>query len=299
MHLQPGHDIRRTELHRQYGGSGQGGISPSSQSPNIFIFSDPATGEQHGYFDGWQADGLFHYTGEGQRGDQQLSRGNRAILQHMTDGRALHLFTGSKGVVSYVDQFTIDQSVSWYETDAPETGDGPIRKVIVFRLHPNSITPPAQQSPLAAALAGPTVTDVAIEQQHTEKAWTNPNAEPVEAERREAKLVLAFEAHLMAKGRTVSRKKVIPLGEHKPMYTDLYDNTAETLVEAKGTTTREAIRMALGQLADYGRFVPAAHRAILLPERPRPDLQALAVSQGVAVIWRTTSGFDATIPDLV
>jgi hypothetical protein len=60
--LKPGDQIRRTELHRQFGGSGQGGISPSAKSPNVLIFTDPKTGVQHGYYDGWKDDGLFHYT---------------------------------------------------------------------------------------------------------------------------------------------------------------------------------------------------------------------------------------------
>jgi hypothetical protein len=220
-------------------------------------------------------------------------------VDHRVTGRALQVFEGAKDVVRYMGQFELDEREPWYETDAPETGDGPVRKVIVFRLRPLMASAPAERSPLASVTVGPIVADVPIEQQHTEKAWTNPKAEPIEAERREAKLVLAFEAHLRAQGRTVSRKRVLPPGEHKPMYTDLYDETVKALVEAKGTTSREAVRMALGQLADYGRFVPATHRAMLLPERPRPDLQNLAASQGVAVIWPTAGGFESTVALLV
>ena len=42
-----------SELHDRYGGSGEGGISPSRGSPNVLIFTDPAIGEKFGYFDGW------------------------------------------------------------------------------------------------------------------------------------------------------------------------------------------------------------------------------------------------------
>jgi hypothetical protein len=68
--LLPGQRIQRKQLHALFGGSRQGGIGPSSKSPNVFLFTDPETGMQHGYVDGWQADQCFHYTGEGQRGDQ-------------------------------------------------------------------------------------------------------------------------------------------------------------------------------------------------------------------------------------
>jgi hypothetical protein len=47
--LKPGEVIRRTELHKQFGGSGQGGISPSSTTQNVLIFSDPEVGTLYGY----------------------------------------------------------------------------------------------------------------------------------------------------------------------------------------------------------------------------------------------------------
>jgi hypothetical protein len=50
--------------------------------------------------------------------------------------------------------------------------------------------------------------------------------------------------------------------------------------------------MAIGQLADYARFVsPEPQRAILLPEEPRLDLRALLESAGIRIIWRSPSGF--------
>jgi hypothetical protein len=44
----PGDTIERTELHCQFGGSRQSGISPSCRSLNVFFFSDKSSGEQHG-----------------------------------------------------------------------------------------------------------------------------------------------------------------------------------------------------------------------------------------------------------
>ena len=72
------------------------------------------------------------------------------------------------------------------------------------------------------------------------------------------------------------------------MFCDLYDQTTKTLDEAKGTTTRIAMRMAIGQLADYARFVDADHRVVLMPEPPRDDLVALAESQQIAVAYPDT-----------
>jgi hypothetical protein len=97
--VEPGERLRRVHVHDRYGGGRQGGIAGSRTSPNVLIFSDPVSGEQHGYFDRWETDDEFHYAGEGQRGDQTLDRGNAAILRHRDDGRALRMFWGSKGTV--------------------------------------------------------------------------------------------------------------------------------------------------------------------------------------------------------
>jgi hypothetical protein len=132
---------------------------------------------------------------------------------------------------------------------------------------------------------------VAIEQQNTEKAFVNPSGEPYEIDRREQRLVLAYKAYLERAGSAITRQLIRPPGEAKPLFTDLYDRSRNNLVEAKGVGTRSAVRMAIGQLADYGRFVDeAARRAVLLPQRPRPDLEALLSAQGIAVVWESGRG---------
>jgi len=78
--------LYRRQLHAALGGQQQSGISPSSLQPLILLFSDPASGPQHGYLDGWQQDGFYHYTGEGQRGDPEMVRRNKAIRDHDREG---------------------------------------------------------------------------------------------------------------------------------------------------------------------------------------------------------------------
>jgi hypothetical protein len=80
----------------------------------------------------------------------------------------------------------------------------------------------------------------------TEKAWVAPSAEGHEAERREQKLVLAYSKRLEDRGVDVRRLKLVPDGEHKPIFTDLYRADLGLLVEAKGTGERGAIRTAIG-----------------------------------------------------
>ena len=67
------------------------------------------------------------------------------------------------------------------------------------------------------------------------------------------------------------------------------------LVEAKGSVTRIAFRMAIGQIADYRRYLNNPKAAILVPEKPRQDLLDLAAAEKIGVIWPTANGFDVTI----
>ena len=87
----PDEIYRRQDLHAAFGGPHQSGISPSGKFPVIFLFTGES-GRQYGYRDGWQDDGTYHYSGEGQVGDMTFTRGNRALLTHLDRGRELFLF---------------------------------------------------------------------------------------------------------------------------------------------------------------------------------------------------------------
>jgi 5-methylcytosine-specific restriction protein A len=122
---------RRSELHQVYGGQQQGGISTPKSCGLVFLFTG-AAGEQFGYRDGLQPDGTFLYTGEGQRGDMRFDRGNKAILEHASDGKELHLFRNAeKGFVEYEGQVAY---VSHELVDHRPDGEGRPRTAIVFRL---------------------------------------------------------------------------------------------------------------------------------------------------------------------
>ncbi len=294
LHLLPGGKIKRSALHRRYGGRQQGGISPSAKTPNVFLFTDPARGVRLGYiFDGLADDGLYDYTGEGQAGDQLMVQGNRAIRDHQAEGRELHLFDAAGKRLTYIGQF---EYVSDYRGDAPQKGSPEERSVIVFRLRGIGKTAPVEPSPIRK-LKRNRVRRLPVEQLTTEETLVKPNRLPYKATRREQKLVRRFMQMLESEGHEVCRLQLWPKDEPAPFLSDLYDVTSNTLVEAKGSVARPAFRMAIGQLADYARLVkPAPRRAILLPERPRPDLIRLAHAQGVGVIWAAGDGFVAKYP---
>jgi hypothetical protein len=220
-----------------------------------------------------------------------MKSGNAAILRHKEEGRALRLFKGARGVVEYLAEFQVDAQRPFYTMDAPETEGGLVRSVIVFRLkqvnsetmsHDVGAFPPPNRS----------VELVPVEEQYTERFFIEPAREPYEAERRESKLVRAFCDYLQSSGYTVQRLQVVPPGEAKPIFSDLYVPESPFLVEAKGSVARDCIRMALGQLIDYRRFVSGARCAILVPSQPRPDIVELVRSAGVEICWPENGKFN-------
>ncbi|HPO58776.1 MAG TPA: hypothetical protein PLV53_08020 [Anaerolineaceae bacterium] len=121
---------RRKDLHKVYGGNSQSGIAPCAKHPIVFIFTSP-TGKKHGYRDHWLSETVFQYTGEGQYGDMELVRGNRAIVNHVKDGRQLHLFEDvGHGDYRYLGEMAYLD----HEVVRGEDTDKNSRNMIVFRL---------------------------------------------------------------------------------------------------------------------------------------------------------------------
>lgn len=120
---------QRKAIHDEFGGSRERGISMSAKSPMIFIFSSEA-GADFGYKNGWNKErDLFYYTGEGRNGDQEFKMGNKALRDHVSNGKDIYLFKNvSKGMFRFEEQLTlVDYSLS---PVANESGE--IRDVIIF-----------------------------------------------------------------------------------------------------------------------------------------------------------------------
>jgi 5-methylcytosine-specific restriction protein A len=108
-------EYRRRAIHVQFGGNQQGGITPSSKFPFIFVFTGKS-GDQHGYQDSWENENVFSYTGEGQIGDMQFTRGNLALRDHVKNGRRVFLFSQTrKAFVKYEDELVLMDS-DYYQT---------------------------------------------------------------------------------------------------------------------------------------------------------------------------------------
>jgi len=339
-----------------FGGSPQGGICPSEDMHSVNLYSDPDLGEQAGYYDGWLAEEdelgpVFEYTGAGKSGDQTFDgvagSGNRAILRHAEQDRALRVFTrvgklpGSDTKTHrYLGMFTLDgmQPYVWRRVHGE---DGNERNVIVFRLRPEGavqhatqdVIPAAEETtaefvPFQVVTAAMFQSDPAtsggllLPKQRVRKTSSSrksaPNAETsgtfvvpeafstklslraataaTIAVRHEAELTQAYKAYLDSAGHQTGAFQIKVKGLTSTLRTDLYDATDHVLYEAKGSNSREDVRMALGQILDYSRYVKAPghegepQRVILLPAAPAPDMYTLLDRYDVGVVYRADDG---------
>ncbi|MGC0363088.1 hypothetical protein ABH922_001072 [Rhodococcus sp. 27YEA15] len=142
-------------------------------------------------------------------------------------------------------------------------------------------------------LSGPCALEV-----HRVASYDVENFTSATAVKREAELVSRFVEHLRSLGRAVQGYRILPDRAARPLFVDLHDATENHLFEAKGSTSREAVRMALGQLLDYRRgFSVRPAVSVLLPRRPVDDLLELLAEHGVGCTYETAPGVFETAND--
>jgi 5-methylcytosine-specific restriction protein A len=86
--FEEGKVYRRRTIHQVYKGQEQGGISTPSDHPVILLFTGES-GQQYGYKDGWIDENTYRYYAEGQFGDMQFIRGNKAIRDHVRNHKVV------------------------------------------------------------------------------------------------------------------------------------------------------------------------------------------------------------------
>lgn len=88
--------------------------------------------------------------------------------------------------------------------------------------------------------------------------------------------------------RHLTRQRIRPEAGAAFLFTDAFDDEQNLLIEAKARSDRAYVRMAIGQLYDYQRFIrPEPHMAVLLPDRPTQDLVDLILKMGIRIIYKT------------
>lgn len=147
---------RREDIHALLGGQGQGGIATPKRTPFVILFTGVG-GKEHGYQDEWESPDCYLYYGEGQKGDMVMRGGNRAIRDHIKNGKRLLLFRmlGKQKPCSYLGEFEL---MSWYEAPNTPATRGPDRTAIVFKL--KLLTDPSK--PLGTSIGEPSAQEMAM-----------------------------------------------------------------------------------------------------------------------------------------
>ena len=126
----------RKELHNQFKGQRQHGISTPAAHSFVFLFTDLET-EEYGYSDQFLGNGIFVYSGEGQQGDMTMDGGNRRILKHEENGDSLYVFervdqANGADVVAFDGEY---EYIDHHWEKAPDD-NGIMREALRFRLAP-------------------------------------------------------------------------------------------------------------------------------------------------------------------
>ncbi|MER5886482.1 SAV_2336 N-terminal domain-related protein [Streptomyces sp. NPDC001941] len=290
--ITPGDRTTRAALKGVFGGGSQGGIIPSTTTPNILIFTDPQSGHQYGYHDGWLAPGdssipIFEYTGAGTLGDQSFGgrtgSGNKSILNHVQAGRVLRVFAADGRVAGsgtkyqrYIGEFALDPSQPYVVRQAPDSA-GNQRNVIVFRF-----------TPIGAYKRDPRDEMPAAEKTTVNIISTASRTHPTPT------LVSEFQSHLERRGHTVRRHQIKIAESTRTLLTDVFDTTTQTVYEAVASTSRQDVRLALGRLLDLHRILSNSQvkLGILLPG-PLEDssLKSLLSDNSILTVHRNGDSF--------
>jgi hypothetical protein len=178
--------------------------------------------------------------------------------------------------------------------DSDHPGNAKLCEWLHRVLKAKSVTGPGTaKKPSGAVVANSVTTDG---EENTEGYEVKTKKQIIQAEHRENKLVTAFRRSLEKKGRETTRLRYVA-GDNV-LYCDIYEPKKKHLLEAKGSCSREDVRMAIGQLLDYGHLTKAAalgdsKLAILLPERPNDDIVTLlkSIDADIALVWKQGRAF--------
>jgi len=297
--LQPGDTVKRRQVHAAYGGQMQQGISTPAGSRNILVFTDPVKGKRYGYdrYEGLREDGSYAYTGEGRRGNQQFTRGNHALSEATAQGKIIRLFRTQGVMATYVGAFeTGDPAFEWQTI--PDEDHNP-RQGIIFNLLPLNA-----RTDLLPAFGGELPPHSALSNGIQPTTWRPPEYSDIPLgasqatgdrwiSRAEFKLQSEFGEWLTLNG---SRPSRITLRAGSTLIEpDFYVDSRSWIVEAKRSTARGYVRMAIGQVLDYVHVARMqgleARPVILLPGLPERDLVDLMRSLGVTLVYQDEDEF--------
>ena len=135
------------------------------------------------------------------------------------------------------------------------------------------------------------VSVISAEQPGTEPLVVNTAEGANFAVQNESILRKAFHSWLDPKGQRL-RGIEIKTGSSR-LRVDLFDTVTNVLIEVKAAATRDLLRLAVGQLYDYRRYLSFDVRlAVLVPNQPSMDLMGLLEAADVSAIWAVGTAFE-------
>ena len=240
---------------------------------------------------------IYQYTGAGKHGDQKLTGDNKALLEHAQTSRAVRVFVAESNLPGsqtrcqrYIGEFALDTVQPYFERPARDL-EGNTRNVYVFQLRPVGEYLHRLEDHNAKT-GSSEVTPVGVDEAPTENAqklaYEYRQVGAKQARKRETELTARFEGYLTGCGHKVVRYKIKTAGATASQFTDLADGTAKVVYEAKGVANRVSVRLAIGQILDYGRYIkahkPGTELSLLLPKPPPGDMISLLESLNIGCV---------------
>lgn len=133
--LQVDSNYTNAELMAIFSVSGQGGMRRGLKTNSLVLISkhNSKDQERNPYEDKWHTDGLFHYTGMGREGDQDLNyKQNRTLNESDRNGVNIYLFESYKSN-EYIYRGEVRLAKEPYLIQEKDS-NGRIRKVCKFPL---------------------------------------------------------------------------------------------------------------------------------------------------------------------
>jgi hypothetical protein len=288
-----GDQFKRADMHQLVGGSFRHGMTKCNNGRDYLLFHDAKNSKKFGYdkWEGLQADGSFHYSGQGTVGNQSMTRANLGLVKANEEGIPIHLIESTGGVCTYLGQYILGEPAFTIEK-APDVRGEQEREVFVFNLIPISNCDDLDLSSYKS-----------LQVEGFSRPWIRSDFETInligqvksktQIERTEIKLQAEFGEYLLANGHEVFSHTFHLSGRKGGLKPDFWIPCLGLVVEAKPSSSREFVRMAIGQVLDYANLSSLEGHpmtpAILLPNRPISDLSGLIGNLGITLIFKNQS----------
>ena len=293
-----GSELTKSKIHQLLGGSDQHAMTSCMKGKSFLLFHDPKTGKKYGYdtWEGQNADGSFSYTGQGVVGDQKMTRSNLGLMKASEKGHPIHFFKrpeigkprDKKNAYTYAGEVILGSPP--YRTESALDSHKNLRKVFVFNLLPVGLNL-LQENP-----------DSKIEIETS--VWTAPSTQssfnvqpqktPLSIEYDEFKLQNRFLSFVNSIDEIAQQKTIKISNQKGSLRPDFYLEKSKIVIEAKTNSTREYVRLAIGQVLDYQNLLLNEDKqvtpGILLPQLPAKDLVDLCSRLGIIIITENLDG---------